>query len=464
MLLQDAPSSDLNSLALSMRGQLIAQDAPGWDLARQAWALSVDQRPAAVALPECASDVVAVVDYARRAGLRVAAQGTGHNAHTLEGELAHTILLRTSAMRDVEIRADERIARVEAGAVWSDVTGPAAEHGLAALAGSSPDVGVVGYTLGGGLSWLSRSYGLAANSVTAIEVVTAEGRLLRADEQHHADLFWALRGGGGSFAVVTAIEFRLYPVAEVYAGAMFWPQERAGEVLQAWREWTQQDLPEEIISVGRLVNVPPFPDVPEPLRGRSFVVVEVIFDGPADEGERLIAALRGLGPEIDTVQSMPAAGLQHLHMDPEGPTPAKGDGLLLREVTSETIEALVRAAGSGSGCPLISVELRQLGGAIGRSEPGHGALGAIDAPYAMFAVGPAPEPGLRALVEEWVSHVKHVLAPWKSAQSYMNFSERRIAGSRLFAPGGTYPRLREVKGRYDASDLIQGNHPIPPLG
>ena len=190
---------------------------PSWDEARLAWNLSADQQPAAVALPETAADVQAVVRWARHRGLRIAPQGTGHNALPL-GSLAHTVLLKTGRMRGVEIDASAHRARVEAGVLWGEVSDAAAEHGLAALAGSSADVGVVGYSLGGGVSWLGRRYGLASNSVTAVELVNAAGELVRADAEQNTDLFWALRGGGGSFGVVTALEFTLYPIAEVYAG------------------------------------------------------------------------------------------------------------------------------------------------------------------------------------------------------------------------------------------------------
>ena len=205
-------------------------------------------------------DVVSVVNAARELGLRVAPQSTGHNAGPL-GDLDGTILLKTSAMRDVQIDPVARVARVEAGAMWMDVTPAAAEHGLAALAGSAPDVGVAGYTLGGGLSWLARSHGLAANSVVAIEVVTADGVLRRVDETHEPELFWALRGGGGSFGVVTAIEFRLYPITEVYAGVLFFPLDRAAEVLEAWRQWLPS-VPDSVTSVGRILRFPPIPDLP----------------------------------------------------------------------------------------------------------------------------------------------------------------------------------------------------------
>jgi hypothetical protein len=268
---------------------------PGWDDARKAWNLAVDQRPAAVALPTSPQDVVAAIQYARDHGLRAAAQGTGHNAAPL-GPLADTVLVKTSAMRRVSIDPAARIARVEAGAVWQEIANAAAKHGLAALAGSSPDVGVAGYTLGGGMSWLSRAYGLAANNVEAIELVTADGRPVRADAGTEPDLFWALRGGGGNFGVVTAIELRLFPITEVYAGLLWWPAGAASQVLQAWRELTQGGLPDEFTTTARLMNFPPIPDIPEQIRGRSFTVIDVIHLGAAAEADRLLAPLRALDP------------------------------------------------------------------------------------------------------------------------------------------------------------------------
>jgi FAD/FMN-containing dehydrogenase len=377
---------DLRSLDAAIAGTIVGPADSGWDAARRAWNLAVDQRPAAVALPEMAEDIVAIVDFARKHDLRIAPQGTGHNAGPLEHQLANSILVKTERMRAVEIDAQNRRARAEAGALWMDVTIPAGGHGLAAMAGSSPDVGVVGYTLGGGVSWLSRRHGLAANSVTAVELVTADGARVRADHDQHSDLFWALRGGGGSFGIVTAIEIELRPIAHVYAGAMFWSQDRAREVLQAWREWTQQELPDEIISVGRVVNIPPFPEIPEFLRGRSFVVVEAVYLGEEAEGAQLTAPLRSLGPEIDTCATIPADALSRLHMDPDHPVPGRGDGMLLGDLSADAIDAFVGAATGESASALLSAEIRQLGGAIARSAPEHGALGSIPAPYAMYAV------------------------------------------------------------------------------
>jgi hypothetical protein len=373
-----------------------------------------------------------------------------------------TILVKTERMRAVEIDATSRRARIQAGAVWMDVTVPAGEQGLAALAGSSPDVGVVGYTLGGGLSWLSRRHGLAANSVSAVELVTADGEQLRVDRDNDPDLFWAVRGGGGSFAIVTAIEIELFPITHVYAGAMLFPQERAREVLHAWREWTVRDLPEEIISVGRTLNMPPIPEVPEPLRGRSFVVLEAIYIGDEADGAELIAPLRELGPEIDTFATIPTPALSHLHMDPEQPVPGAGDGLLMSELPAEAIDALVDTVTGPSGSALLSVELRQLGGAIGRPAPEHGAMGSIDAPYAMFAVGMAPTPEVKYVVDAQVDAVKRALSSWGAPYAYMNFAERPVDSKKLYAHEYTHRRLQAIKTDYDPNDVIQSNHPIRP--
>ena len=189
----------------------------GYDAARQGFNLAVDQRPAAVAYPADAHEVAEIVKAARANGLRVAPQATGHNAGPL-GSLDRSILVKTSGLGGVEIDAADRIARVGAGVLWEEVVNAAAPYGLIALHGSSPNVSVTGYSLGGGMGWLARSHGLQANSVTAIELVTADGELVRTDAQHDPELFWALRGGGGNFGIVTALEFRLYPLSEVYAG------------------------------------------------------------------------------------------------------------------------------------------------------------------------------------------------------------------------------------------------------
>ena len=445
--------------ALRARVTVVDPSETGWDEARRGWNLASDQMPVAVAFPATADQVAAVVDFARANGLRVAPQATGHFAGTL-APLDDAILVKTERMRGVTIDPDARRARVEAGAQWADVAVPAASHGLAGLAGTAPDVGVVGYTLGGGLGWLARRYGLAANSVLAAEVVTADGQLRRVDRERESELFWALRGGGGSFGVVTALEFSLYPVAELYAGDLLWPVERASEILHAWRDWVET-VPRELTSVGRLLHLPPIPDIPEPLRGRSFVLVEAAYIGSEDDGRELLRPLREREPELDTFAMIPAPGLAALHMDPPAPVPAAGDGGLLSALPAEAVDGVVQAAGPESGTVLLSVELRHLGGALAEPSPEHGAVGEIDAAFAHFSVGLAMTPDVAAAVRHEVERVLGVLAPWEAGRTYFNFTERRVESNGLF-PEETVRRLAAIKRQVDPDNIFLACHPVAP--
>jgi UDP-N-acetylenolpyruvoylglucosamine reductase len=445
---------DVRPLRAALQGDVVTAEDDSWDEARQAWNLTVDQRPAAVVLPESVEDVRAAVRFAYETGLRVAPQGTGHGASAL-GDLADTLLLKTERLRGVEIDAEARTARVAAGTIWIEVVEAAAEHGLAALAGSSPDVGVVGYTLGGGLSWLARKHGIGANQVTAVELVTPDGRFVRADAERNADLFWAVRGGGGAFGVVTALEFNLFPLTEVYAGILWFPVDRAAEVLNEWRAWTDGQ-PEEMTSVGRILQFPPIPEIPEPVRGQSFVVVQAIFLGDEAEGAALLAPLRALGPVMDTVATIPLTELSRLHMDPEGPAPGAGDGGMLTDVDAGLVDAVVDLT---VGSPLLSVEIRHLGGAVARPRPGHGAVSHFDAPFVVFAVGIAPTPEAKEAVEDAAAALLDALAPWQAEHTYLNFAETRRGSGSLFT-AESLERLRRIKGEVDPDDVIRSNHPL----
>jgi len=428
-----------------------------WDRARQAYNLTVDQQPEAIAVPADASGVAQAIRFARERGWRVAPQRTGHNAGPL-GSLDDTLLLKTDALQGVSIDAPTRRARARAGAKWADLVPQASELGLAALHGSTPDVSIAGYSLGGGLGWYGRKHGLAANRVTAVELVTADGELRRVDAGHEAELFWALRGGGGSFGVVTALEFELFPVPELYAGALFFPFERAAEVLHAWHRWVAT-VPDELTSIGRLLQLPPVPLVPEPLRGKSFAVVEAAYLGGEAAGRELLGPLRELGPIRDTFALQQPAGLSQLHMDPPEPVPYVSDATLLGELPPAAIEGLLASAGPGSGSPLISVELRHLGGALARCEPAHGAISRLPGSFALFGVGIAAGPATAANVAQ-LDRIREALALYESG-SYLNFDEEEGDAARFFTPE-TYGRLREVKALYDPEDVFRSNHPIPP--
>ena len=439
-----------------LKGRILGPEEDGWDEARTAFNLLVDQRPAAIAVPADVHDVTMIVRLAAEHGLRVAPQSTGHGAGALS-DLDGTILLKTGALSGASVDAEARTARAGAGAVWGDVVPQASAAGLAVLHGSSPTVGVVGYSLGGGVGWYARKLGFAANSVRAVDLVTAEGRHLRASEDSEPDLFWALRGGGGNFGVVTEIEFELYDVGPIYAGTMFFPFDRAGEVLGAWNEW-QADAPDEVTSVGRLLQFPPLEIVPEPMRGKSFALVQAAYLGSEQDGRDLIAPFRELGPVMDNFDNVAPEALGPLHMDPPGPVPAVTGDRLLHRLPASAIDQLVAVAGPGSGSVLTSVELRQLGGELSRAESTRGALGAVPAALGMFAVGSAPDADAAEVMRGQIADVIGALEAHEAGHM-LNFVEQP------FETGGAFPedveeRLREVKAAYDPDGVMHANHTI----
>jgi FAD/FMN-containing dehydrogenase len=452
----DPAGIDVRRLGDDLAGDIVLPGDDGWDAARQAWNLAVDQRPVAVVLPESADDVVAAVDFAAANDLRIAFNAGGHNAGPIDWS-KDALLLKTERMRGIEIDPQARRARVEAGVLAKPLAQAAGEHGLCYLAGTSPDTGVLGYVLGGGFSWMIRKYGLAANSVLTVELVTADGRHVRADKDHEPDLFWAVRGGGGNFGAVTAIELALYPVPEIYAGCFFWPIERATEILKVWRKWVDA-APDECESIGRMLQLPDAPFLPDHLRGRSFVLVEAAFIGSESEGAALLQPFRDLGPELDTVAMMPTSDLSLVNMDPDFPLPYVGDGILLDDLPPAAIDTMVETF---VGSPLVHVELRHLGGALRSDSPHHGCVAAIDQPFLLFTFGLAADAEMKAAVEQNVEHLIERLAPWDSGRRYLNFVESRV-DTRLLFPEESYDRLREIRGRYDPRGIFVANHSIPP--
>jgi FAD/FMN-containing dehydrogenase len=454
-----APVPALRSLRSRFKGFVIEPGRDGWDAATQAFNTTVVQEPALVTVPADATDVIAIVEFAGANGMQVAAQRTGHNAEPL-GAMDDVILVRTDALRGVEIDVDRRVARVGSGSKWGDVVPRASDLGLAAPHGSTPDVSVAGYSLGGGVGWYARKLGLSSNSVTAIEVVTADGRLRRVDADHDADLFWALRGGGGSFGIVTALEIQLYAIPDIYAGVLFFPWERSSEVLHAWLEWTDT-VPDEVTSVGRILQFPPIEEVPEPVRGGKFVVVEAVYMGDEASGADILRPLRELGPAMDTFAMVPPVGIAELHMDPPHPVPYTGEGQMLGPLDGSGIDRFVDAAGPESGSPLLSAEIRHVGGALARPEPHHGALSTFDADYLTFGVGMVLDEPMYRANRAQLARLAEAFTPYESGRQYLNFTERPTDPARFYPPV-VYKRLREVKAAVDPGDVFRSNHPIPP--
>ena len=449
--------SDFTGLAIA--GRVATASDPDWDEARLAWNLAADQRPEAVAFVESADDVAKTIRFAAENDLRVAGQGTGHGAFGLAGSLEGTILLKTEGMRGIEVDPEAQTARVEAGVLVAELSSAAQAHGLCSMPGSSPDVGVTGYTLGGGLSWLGRRYGFACNRVQAIELVTADGEARTVDAENEPDLFWALRGGGGGYAIVTALQLRLIPIAEIYAGALVFPAELGTEAVRAYRDWAA-GVSDDVTSVVRFVTPPPIPDVPEPIRGRPLLTIDGACIGSQAAGEEIVAPLRELGETImDTWTQMPVEGLCRIHMDPENPVPGLGEGLTIRELPDEAIDAFASVAGPGSGSPLLLSELRHIGGALGRPDPNGGALTHLETEFVMYSVGMPMTPELGEAIPQHLKKIEQTMQPWAGEGSYFNFTERPCDADAIL-PADVCARLAEVKRQWDPDGMIVANHSV----
>ena len=448
--------SDFTGLAIA--GRIATPNDPDWDQARAAWNLVADQRPEAVALVESGEDVAKVVRFASENDLRVAGQGTGHGAVAL-GSLEGTILIKTERMRGVEVDPDAQTARVEAGVLVLELSQAAQQHGLSSLPGSSPDVGVTGYTLGGGLSWLGRRYGFACNRVRALELVTADGEQRTVDAENDPELFWALRGGGGGYALIVALHLDLVPIAEIYAGALVFPAEIGADAVRAYRDWAA-GVSDDVTSVVRFITPPPIPDVPEPIRGRPLLTIDGACIGSQAEGEATVAPLRELGETImDTWGQIPAEGLCRIHMDPENPVPGLGHHALLRELPDEAVEAFTDVAGPESGSPLLLTELRHLGGALARPDANGGALDHLDAGFGLFGIGMPMTPELGQAIDAHLDRVTEAMQPWAAEGGYFNFAERPCDADAILPPE-VCARLADVSRRYDPENRIVANHAV----
>lgn len=449
------PGEHLHALRAALHGDLFLPGDPGWDAARMAWQVLADQHPVAVVVAADVDDVVTTVTRARKLGLRVAPQSTGHGAAGLDG-LDDTVLLRTSRLTDIAIDADAHVARVGAGVQAGAVVTAAAEHGLAVVAGFAPSVGIVGFSLGGGLGWLARSHGLGANQILAIEAVDAAGRRIRLDADSDGDLFWAARGGSAPI-VVTAIELRLHPMPQIVAGGMMWPLERLPEVAAAWRDWIGT-VPDGVGSLVRALRFPPIPVVPEPLRGQSFAAIEVAIQDEPDAAAALLAPLRALEPVMDSVRPMSPAELGTVHGDPEEPAPAHSDAITIATLDEAAVDAFVAASLAPSAQALLSTEVRHLGGAVRAARDG-GAVSTVDADGIMFAVGIVPAPEMVEVVGAAAGAVVEALRPHAGPFMPKNFVDHPAVASEFYPPE-TIERLRSVVAATDPDGVIRVSQPV----
>ena len=433
-------------LAAALAGALYLPGDPAYDAVVAPWNVAVPVRPAAVVVAADALDVSAAMRYAAGNGLRVAVQCTGHGAAA--GTDDGVLLVSTAGLDFVEVRPDGSV-RVGAGVRWQQVVDASVPHGYAPLNGSSLDVGVIGYTTGGGVGPMARTFGLASDQVTAFDVVTADGTLRRATPSENEDLFWALRGGKGCLGIVTAVEFTLVPVVSLYGGAVWFDGADAPLVLHTWRRWAA-DLPEEANTSVALMQLPPVPGVPPQLAGRLTVSVRFAFIGDAAVGEALLAPMRAVvEPLLDGVGVLPYAAVDAIHADPVDPLPFHERSALLAELPAEAVDALLGVAGAGSGSSLIIVEIRRLGGAVARPGAHPSAVSHRDAPYTLLGIGVAAPPVVDATVAQTAALLE-AMQPWSTGGLLPNFG----GGGPLAYSPADLARLRSLMETHDPGRML----------
>lgn len=455
----------LAELAATLRGELVRPDDPGYDSARAVWNGAHDRHPALIIRCAGAADVVRAVEFARSQGLLIAVRG---GAHSIAGfsSCDGGVVIDTSPMKGIRVDPATRTAVAQAGVTWAELDHETQAFGLAVTGGLVSSTGIAGFTLGGGVGWLQRRLGLAADNLISADVVTADGRPITASQSEHPDLFWALRGGGGNFGIVTSFTYRLHPVGPiVFAGPVFYPAESAAQVLRGWRDLTST-LPDELTTLANVLIAPPVPFLPASVHGQMVVGIIGVHAGSLEAGAEATKPLRHLAdPVADLMGPMPYTAMQSL-LDPLwGPGASNYfTSAMLDEISDEAIDALLARHAAGSA-PVRELHLHHGGGAMNRVPAGATAYAHRSAQYVLNIIARSPDPAGFDQHVEWARGTRAALAPWTTGGEYVNFTadatQDRVKAS---YPAATYERLVAVKDRYDPSNLFRLNQNIRPSG
>jgi FAD/FMN-containing dehydrogenase len=456
-------ASLVQGLRAGLRGPVVAPTDPGFDETRAIWNAMIDRRPALVARCLGVSDVLACVRFAREQGLAISIRGGGHNIAGLalaEGGL----LVDLSLMRGVWVDSGARVARAQGGCLLGDVDRETQLHGLAAALGFVSATGCAGLTLGGGFGYLSRRFGWTSDGVRSMDLVTADGRQVRASEEENADLFWGLRGGGGNFGVVTGIEYELHPVGpEIYGGPVAWRAESAAEVLEVFRRLVDE-APPELTLVAVMRKAPPAPWLAKDAHGQPIVMVLACHSGKPEDGEALLAPLKALGTPVgDLLQRRPYVSLQGL-LDATQPKGRRyyWKSEYLPGVSPELLAKQREHAGRILS-PHSAVIVFQLGGAIASRPNDHSAVGNRDAAAVVNIAASWEKPEDDAANVEWARSTWRDVRSFSTGGTYVNFLTEEEAGDRVAAAyGANLKRLSEIKARWDPDNVFRANKNIAP--
>lgn len=454
----------VTALQTAVRGPVLFAGSPGYDEARRVWNKMIDKRPALIVRPTGTADVVSCVDFARQHEVLLAVHGGGHNVAgnaTCDGGL----MLDLSLMKGVHVDTHKQTAHAQGGVTWGDLDHETQLHGLATPGGIVSDTGIAGLTLGGGYGWLRGKYGLSCDNLASVEIVTAAGEVLRASESENEDLFWAVRGGGGNFGVVTSFEYRLHPVGPVVnLVAVMYPNEKTEEILPAWRDYVAQ-APPEFSGNCLFWTIPDAPDFPPEARNRGVAIIVGVHIGPLDEGADFIQPLRELAePLVDMSGQLPFTVVQSMFdwINPEGEIYHYWKSLHLDEINDEVV-AIVAEQVRNRPTDWTIFDIWAMGDAVAQVPTKATALGDRSAPYTLVFNTSWHDPAMAETCIEWTRRFYERLQPYSSGSTYLNFPGfMEEEGLVEKAYGRNYARLADIKAKYDPGNLFRLNQNIEP--
>jgi FAD/FMN-containing dehydrogenase len=445
----------------ALRGELVLPGDAGYDDARRVWNGMIDRRPALIARCTGTSDVIAAIGFARSEGLDVAVRGGSHNVAgnaTCDGGL----VIDLSPMKGVRVDSEARTVRAQGGLTWAELDAETQAFGLATTGGLVSNTGVAGFTLGGGIGWMMRKYGLACDNLISADLVTADGQIVHASESENTELLWGLRGGGGNFGVVTEFEFRLYPISQVYGGLVAWPVNRAPEILKFWRDWSLT-APDEVCTMAAFLYAPPEPFVPPEVVGQPIFGIACCHLDPEGSAEDDLRPLRDLQPAVDVLGPMPYTAIQGMFDagSPRGSRNYWRSGYV-QKLTDEAIETIY-AAVPGIPHPMGQLHIHQLGGAMGRVPQGATAYGSRDVPFLMNYIALWLDDAEDEKNIAWCKDASDAMARFGTGNRYVNFlADEGEAGVESAYEAETLTRLQGLKAKYDPTNFFHFNQNIKP--
>jgi FAD/FMN-containing dehydrogenase len=453
----------LNALRARLRGPVITLSDPAYNESRTLWNAMVDRMPALVVRPLGVGDVIACVQFAREHGILLSIKGGGHNIAGLAAA-DDAMMLDMSLMRGVWVEPKEKIAHAQAGCLLGDVDRETQVHGLAAILGFVSMTGITGLTLGGGFGYLTRRYGWTSDNVLGMDVVTAEGKLVKANEDENPDLFWGLRGGGGNFGIVTGIDYKLYPVGpEIVGGLVAWPQSEAPKVLELYRTLAEK-APPELTLVVILRPAPPAPWLPKDVHGKPIIAITACYSGRPEDGEKIVAQIKSFGTPVgDVLVRRPYAQVQSL-LDGTQPKGRRyyWKSEYLPGVEPALCEKVMKHAATIRS-PFSAVILFQIAGALNRLEEGHSAVGNRGARYVLNVAGSWEKAEDDRANIDWAREAWNDMKSFSTGGTYINFLNADDGMERTQAAlGKNLDRLSEIKAKWDPGNMFRTNRNIQP--